>query len=259
MKNSLSRRRMLGSLAALPLAGLGERVAAAGARKQATFVLVHGAWHGGWCWKKLAPLLRAAGHQVYTPTMSGMGERASQLAPEIDLDTHIDDIVAGLEYEDLREIILVGHSYGGMVITGVAEKAPERLAQMVYLDAFLPEDGKAAKDYAILRPIPEATWRVPPLGPASAFGVTDERDIAWVQARLGDQPLKTLTQPVRLTGDRPLTLPRTYILCTQTPWFVEAGARAKQNGFAYRDFLTAGHDAMITQPAGLAKLLLDLL
>jgi pimeloyl-ACP methyl ester carboxylesterase len=256
MKNSLSRRRMLGGLATLPLLGVAGRAAA---RQQATFVLVHGAWHGGWCWKKLAPLLRAAGHQVYTPTLSGMGDRSSQLAPEIDLDTHINDVTAVLQYEDLREVILVGHSYGGMVITGVAEKAPDRLSRMVYVDAFLPENGKAVKDYSILRPLPDGAWRVPPLGPPSAFGVTDERDVAWVQARLGDQPLKTLTQPIRIAGDRPLTLPRTFIQCTQTPWFAEAGARAKQNGFTYRELFTAGHDAMITQPAGLARLLLELL
>lgn len=256
MNHRLSRRRMLGGLAALPALGVTCQ-AAATSRKQATFVLVHGAWHGGWCWKKLSPLLRAAGHQVYTPTMSGMGDRARQLAPEIDLDTHINDIVAVLQYEDLREIILVGHSYGGMVISGVAEKAPERLAQMVYLDAFLPEDGKAVTDYATLRPVVNDGWRVPPLGSAPAFGVTDERDIAWVQSRLGDQPIKTLTQPIRISGGRALTLPRTFIQCTQTPWFVEAGARARLAGFAYREFLTAGHDAMITQPAGLARLLLE--
>ena len=109
------------------------------AKKKATFVLVHGAWHGGWCWKKISALLDAEGHQVYTPTLTGLGERSHLLAKEIDLEMHIQDIVSMLEYEDLTEVILVGHSYGGMVITGVADKERKRLNHIVYLDAFLPE------------------------------------------------------------------------------------------------------------------------
>lgn len=256
--STLSRRQMLARMTALSLFALGDRAVIAEPRKQVTFVLVHGAWHGGWCWKKVAPLLRAAGHEVYAPTLTGMGERAHLLAEEINLDTHIKDVGAVLQYEDLRGVILVGHSYGGMVVTGVADQVPERLAQIIYVDAFLPEDGKSVKDYAPVPPISSDGWRVPPLGPPSAFGVTDERDIAWVQARLGDQPLQTLTQPVKISAERSASLSRAFIQCTQTPWFVESANRAKRNGFAYRDFLTAGHDAMITQPAGLAKLLLEL-
>ena len=104
----------------------------------ATFVLVHGAWHGGWCWKKVAPLLRSAGHEVYTPTLTGLGERDHLLTRDIGLDTHIQDIVNVLEYEELTQVVLVGHSYGGMVVTGVAERAHERLRQLVYLDAATP-------------------------------------------------------------------------------------------------------------------------
>src|SRR3954452_4236427 len=112
---------------------------------QATFVLVHGAWHGGWCWKRLTPLLRAAGHEVVVPTLTGLGERSHLLTPEVGLDTHIRDITAVLKYEDLHNVVLIGHSYGGMVIAGVAEEVPERIAQLVYLDAFLPDNGKALK------------------------------------------------------------------------------------------------------------------
>ncbi|NJO04219.1 MAG: alpha/beta fold hydrolase [Chloroflexaceae bacterium] len=145
--------------------------------KSVTFVLVHGGWHGGWCWKKLTPLVQATGHTVLTPTLTGMGERAHLLNPEIDLDLHIQDIVAVLEYEDLREVVLVGHSYGGMVIAGVAERATERLAHLVYLDAFLPENGKALQDYAFLPPTRDDDgWRVLPYtGSPGMFGVTDGR------------------------------------------------------------------------------------
>jgi pimeloyl-ACP methyl ester carboxylesterase len=113
---------------------------------KATFVLIHGAWHGGWCWKKLTPLLRAAGHEVYTPTLTGLADRAHLLSPQIGLNTHIADISALLEYEDLHNVILVGHSDGGMVITGVAEVAAQRLAHLVFLDAFVPQDGQSLFD-----------------------------------------------------------------------------------------------------------------
>jgi len=256
--NKLSRRRMLGGMAALPLLTLPAQMATPTVRKKFLFVLVHGAWHGGWCWKKLSPLLRSAGHEVYAPSLTGMGGRSGLLQPGINLDTHIQDITAVLQYEDLREVILVGHSYGGMVVTGVAEKVPERLSRLVYLDAFLPEDGRAIKDYAPVTPVPADGWRVPPLGPPSAFGVTDPRDIAWMLPRLGDQPLQTLTQPLRISGALTRSLPRAFIQFSKTPWFVEAAERAKRDGFVYKELFSAGHDAMVTQPAGLARLLLEL-
>jgi pimeloyl-ACP methyl ester carboxylesterase len=170
--------------------------------KRATFVLVHGAWHGGWCWKKVTPLLQAAGHELLTPTLTGLGERVHPLGPHVDLSTHVQDIAAVLEYEDLHNVVLVGHSYGGMVIAGAAERARGRLAHLVYLDAFLPEAGKALKDYAPLPPTREDGWRVPPPGPPSASGVTDERDVAWMTPRLGDHPHKTFTQPAQLSVGR---------------------------------------------------------
>src|SRR5919202_1722005 len=111
-----------------------------------TFVLVHGAWHGGWCCRRLIPLLRDAGHEVYAPTLTGLGERSHLLSPAIDLETHVRDVTGVLEYEELTGVVLVGHSYGGMVITGVAEDAAPRLAHLVYLDAFLPRDGECLMD-----------------------------------------------------------------------------------------------------------------
>jgi pimeloyl-ACP methyl ester carboxylesterase len=222
------------------------------------FVLVHGAWHGGWCWKKLTPLLQAEGHKVYTPTLTGLGDRAHLLHPDIDLDTHINDIVALIEFEDLNDVILVGHSYAGMVITGVAEQIPARLSTLVYLDAFLPEHGKSLTNY--VPPPPAETpsaepWRVKPFATAEGFGVTDPTDAAWANKRLRDQPVKTLIQPVQTTGkDQNVT--KVFIQLTETPWFAEAANRARKNRFTSYQLLTGGHNAMITKPRELAQILL---
>ncbi len=223
--------------------------------KQRTFVLVHGAWHGGWCWKKLTPLLRAAGHQVYVPTLTGLGERSHLLTPEINLDTHIHDVNAVLEYEDLHDVVLVGHSYGGMVIAGVERMSYTRLVGLVYLDAFLPEHGQSLSDYAPVPPTREDGWRIPP-GTALDMGVTDETDAAWVDARLGDQPIKTFIQPVQMLQDHNQSIVHTFIQCTQAPFFAEAGERAKRQGFHFYELQEAGHDAMMSQPAALTKILL---
>jgi pimeloyl-ACP methyl ester carboxylesterase len=226
--------------------------------KPATFVLVHGAWHGGWCWKKLMPLLQDRGHRVFTPTLTGLGERAHLLSPAVDLATHIQDVTAMLDCEDLREVTLVGHSYGGMVIAGVAEKSARRLTQLVYLDAFLPQDGKAIKDYAPLNPAREDGWRVPVPGMPPRFGVTDKDDETWMEARLGDHPSKTFTDSLQLSAEK-TAMRRSYIQCTKAPFFSEAAERAKREGFGFRELFVAGHDAMITQPGALAAILLDLL
>lgn len=221
-----------------------------------TFVLVHGAWHGGWCWNKLTPLLTSAGHRVHTPTLTGLGDRSHLLTPEVGLDTHIKDISALFHYEDVHDAILVGHSYGGMVVAGVAPSVVARLAGVIYLDAFLPDDGKALQDYVTLRP-PEGLWRLPPPGKPPRFGVSNPADVTWMEARLTDQPLKTMTQPVNIAADISARVPHTFVLCTKSPQFVAAAERAKQRGFRYRELLSAGHDAMISQPGELAKLLVE--
>ena len=154
----------------------------------ATYVLVHGAWHGGWCWKKVAPLLRHAGHEVFIPTLTGLGERAHLLTPEVDLTTHVQDIVGVLTYEDLQEVILVGHSYGGMVISGVAQQAALRLSHLVYLDAFVPENGRCLLDYAVperaarMRAEGERTGFVTP-PPMSLWGLSRPEHLAFVGPR----------------------------------------------------------------------------
>ena len=235
--------------------------------KKATFVLVHGAWHGGWCWRKVTPLLQDAGHEVFTPTLTGLGDRSHLIHPLIDLSTHIQDITAMLEYEDLHNVILVGHSYGGMVIAGVAAKAETRLSQLIYLDAFLPENGKSLRDYADGAALDEwvqdngAGWRhsYTFLGTAAeVFGIKDSMDLAWLVPRLGDQPYRTFTEPVELATDSGKSLRQSYIHLTEAPFFTEAATRAKKHGFRLRELFSAGHDAMVTQPEELAKILLEL-
>ncbi len=227
------------------------------------YVLVHGAWHGGWCWKKVKALLEARGHTVFTPTLTGLGERSHLLTPQIDLSTHIEDIVSMLEYEDLYNVILVGHSYAGMVISGVAEKAVNRISHLVYLDAYLPEDGKSIVDYL---PIPSLDkividkgdgWRIPPLGKLQDLGITDEQDIEWVKTRVGDQPYKTFTETISLSKPAN-TIPKTFIRLSNFPWFVETGERARSMGFSYQEMLSGGHDAMISAPKETALAILNL-
>lgn len=231
----------------------------------ATFVLVHGAWHGGWCWKRVTSLLRGAGHDVYAPTLTGLGERSHLLTPAVDLTTHIRDVVGVLEYEDLDGVVLVGHSYGGMVITGVAQhqQAAARVSHLIYLDAFLPESGTSIADYPSrvdVHAIAESQgdgWRVPSSLRADGFGITNAADAAWVDARLGDHPYRAFTQSLDLTEALPSRIERSYILTSQRT-FVPHAERARAAGFHYRELLPAGHDAMVTQPAELAGLFLEL-
>ena len=137
----------------------------------ANFVLVHGAWIGGWCWRPNAQALRKAGHEVFTPTLTGLGERSHLMNPSINLDTHIADIVNVIKHEELSDVVLVGHSYGGMVVTGVADALADKIRSLVYLDAFVPESGQALVDLAPPEPKPQAAsdYTLAPL-PAAVFG-----------------------------------------------------------------------------------------
>jgi pimeloyl-ACP methyl ester carboxylesterase len=232
----------------------------------ATYVLVHGAWHGGWCWQRVTPLLHAAGHEVFTPTLTGLGERSHLAGPKIDLNTHIQDVVNVLEYEDLRKVILVGHSYGGMVITGVTERAADRLAHVVYLDAFVPQNGQALVDLVapqfregMQQQAQAADGLLPPF-PVEQYGVFADADVRWVGAKLVPHPFKTLTTAVRLTTPAAAALPRTYIYCNNPAMgFFEAFAERTKagKGWRYRELAT-GHDAMVTMPRELTDLLLEI-
>ena len=227
------------------------------------YVLVHGAWHGGWCWKKVKVLLEDRGHTVYTPTLTGLGERSHLLTPQVDLSTHIEDIVSMIEYEDLYHVILVGHSYAGMVISGVAGRVANRISQLVYLDAFLPEDKKSIVDYLIVPSLNTIVsskgdgWRIPFLGTIEDLGVTDRKDIDWAKPRVGDQPYKTFTETINLTQPGS-NIPGTFIQLSRFPWFVDAGERAKRMGFTYYQMLSGGHNAMISAPKETALAILQI-
>jgi pimeloyl-ACP methyl ester carboxylesterase len=226
------------------------------------FVLVHGAWHGGWCWRWLAPLLREQGHRVFTPTLTGLGERAHLLAPEIDLTMHVEDVLGVLRYQDLSDVVLVGHSYGGMVVSGVVERAPERVAHAIYLDAFLPNDGESIRDLGTpdldeIAAMYGDGWRMPPSGKAVDFGVANPEIAAWIDARLGDQPYGTFTEPIHLTRSKDDDRARSFILASEFLFPAHAD-RARERGFEVRELMGAGHDAMVTMPQELATMLLDL-
>ena len=231
----------------------------------ATFLVAHGAWSAGWVWKKMRPLLRGRGHELFTPTYTGLGERVHLVNPDIGLNTHIEDILAVLEFEDLREVILVGHSYGGMVATGVADRALERIARLVYLDAFVPRDGQSSFDLqpeeirSRMREAARAAgegWRIPP-NPMPPD--TSEADVAWAAPRRKMHPIKTFEEPIHLTGACE-TLPRTYIYCTRAAEgdvFGQFAARARSEpGWSYRE-IDARHNPHITAPETLAGLLDD--
>jgi pimeloyl-ACP methyl ester carboxylesterase len=234
----------------------------------ASFVLVHGAWHGGWCWKKVTPLLRRAGHEVYTPTLTGLGERVHLASAAVDLSTHIQDVVNILEYEDLQEVVLVGHSYGGMVIAGVADRIPERIAHIVYLDAFVPQDGESV--FVLFgEPEPEDQENLPGNDEGWQLPVDEElvniwlgpADLPWALSRLAPQPIKTFQEPVHLINRSATATPATYIHCTYQPTghpFAESIRRAQTMGWHYWE-LAAGHDAMVTMPKELVHLLLEVM
>jgi pimeloyl-ACP methyl ester carboxylesterase len=229
----------------------------------ATFLICHGAWSAGWAWRKMRPLLRAAGHEVFTPTYTGLGERAHLVSRSITLDTHIADVLGVIECEDLRDLVLVGHSYGGMVATGVADRAGDRIAKLVYLDAFVPESGQSLLD---LEP---ASVRARRLETVAAQGDgwlvapnpsppdTSPEDVAWITPRRRWQPMGCMTQALTLTnaGSSP---PRTYIYCTRIRPEDTFGQFARRfrsaPGWTYYE-IDASHSPNVTAPETLARLL----
>jgi pimeloyl-ACP methyl ester carboxylesterase len=233
------------------------------------YVLVHGAWHSGLAWSRLAPALGARGHRVYAPDLTGHGEKRHLSSPEVTLSTHVDDVVRLLTAEDLDDVVLVGHSYAGMVISGVVERVPERIARLVFLDAMVPADGKSALDVVPATRLlidqaaaTENPWRIPPLpaGETGWFGVRDPGDLAWLRTFVDDEPIGCFTERLAMREPRARRIPRTYIECTADK---PAGtARTlpplQPNGSPTVVLsLDAGHDCMITAPDQLAVLLVQ--
>jgi pimeloyl-ACP methyl ester carboxylesterase len=229
-----------------------------------TFVLVHGAWHGGWCWGRVARLLRQRGHAVFTPTLTGLGERAHLAGPQVDLETHIADVLGVLRWEELGDVVLCGHSYGGMVITGVADRAAQRIGALVYLDAFVPADGQSVLDFMPPERVEQyrrgatergAGWAIPPL--SAAFFKVNEADQAWVDGLCVPQPLACFEQRLRLTGGQATIARRRYIRAAGYPSvaFDAVAERLKRNPAWRVDSLPCGHDAMLDMPQALVDLL----
>jgi len=230
----------------------------------ADFVLVHGAWHGAWCWKKILPALWSAGHRAFPVTLTGTGERAHQLSRDITLRTHADDVAAVIESQELQQAIVVGHSYGGMVITAVADRMQERIAHLVYLDAVVPLPGESwssthsAQTQAQRRQGIAETGSIPPADPAM-FGLTGE-DAQWVARRQTPQPGGVYDDPLHFDAARVAALPRTFIDCTAPALPTIAVMRERvrqQSGWQVHEIPT-GHDAMISAPEELLRHLLAL-
>ena len=231
-----------------------------------TFILIHGMWHGGWCWERLTPILRDAGHIVYPPTLAGLAERANMHNNHIDLNTHVQEVVNLCESQNLRDVILVGHSSGGFMAHVVADRIPERVAHIVNLDGMVPENGKSLADLIgetwdfFKKKATESgdEWRCPPILEWT-FGVSGA-DLEWAQSKLTPHPLKTLTTLVTLDNPRAKSIPSTFILCSNGMTEEEIAAEEKKFaglGMNFRN-LPTGHDAMITMPKELAKILLEL-
>jgi pimeloyl-ACP methyl ester carboxylesterase len=232
--------------------------------KGPVYVLVHGAWHGGWCWQRVSSILRASGALVYTPTLSGLGEHRNVLSPAINLDTHISDVVNLIEMEDLHNVILVGHSYAGTVIAGVADRIPKRLSKLVYLDAILVENGQSALsiqpravEETITKSAAKSGGLTIPAWPATVFGVKDTADARWVDARLTGHPLRTFSQRLVLQHPYGNHLPKIFIACTvdMLPAIVPFAEKTKKSKEWQYYELATGHDAMITAPEETAGLL----
>jgi pimeloyl-ACP methyl ester carboxylesterase len=233
-------------------------------------VLIHGAWQGAWCWQRVVPLLEGAGRVVLTPNLTGSGERAAELSPTVTLARHVDDVVAELVDGDRRDVVLVGHSYSGMVITGVAERVPDRLAGLVFVDAFYPSHAESAMDQMppqfqdLFRRRAEEDgegWRLPANdGLLDVWGLHDSDLRAWVRRRLTDWSLNCFISPVDAPTMQRGELPRSYLAADAEGYPAKAAfgpiaTKAEADDCQIHRFDT-GHDIMLEAPREFADVLL---
>jgi pimeloyl-ACP methyl ester carboxylesterase len=262
---TMTRRGMLASATAgASAAALGgtPAMAQSGARK--TFVLVHGAYHGGWCWRRVADLIEQKGHKVYALTLSGLGERSHLLTKDTNLDTHITDIVNVIKWEDLKDVCLVVHSYGGWPGSGAVERTLERIASIVWLDAFMPQDGQRGADFisefsrkALMEAVARGEAGRP--APKAEVFLVNEKDRAWVDSKLTPQPNGVALQPIKLTGALQKVARKAYIRAPayRQAAFDKAYADCKADK-SWRTFeTTAGHDVMVDAPEWLVEVMLQ--
>jgi pimeloyl-ACP methyl ester carboxylesterase len=262
---SIARRSLLKMAAIAPAAIYAPAVVAQQSQSRRTYVLVHGAWHGGWCWRRVADLLEAKGHKVYAPSLTGVADRSHLLSKSITLDTHILDVANLMEWEDLQNVVLCGHSYGGWPISGVAEKQEKRIGSIIYLDAFLPNNGQKVLDTntpdrkkSVLEGIEKGELARP--GPSAAAFFVNEKDRTWVNAKMTPQPIGVSTQPLVLTGARDRITKKAYVRARKYPqpdfdrWYEQCKADASWKVFD----LNCGHDAMIDAPSDVAEILMSM-
>ena len=230
-----------------------------------TYILVHGAWHGSWCWKRVRAALQSAGHNVFTPTLTGLGERSHLNSAAVDLSTHVADIVNLIKWEELSDVVLCGHSYAGGVITGVADQIPDRISALVFLDAFVLENGESFMDIVpsqvaqAIRDQAKAIgegWKVNPI-PAHILGVRDLQDVSWVDAQCTPQAIATFEERIKLTGNFEHIQDIAYMFPTgRHPNLLVSHERAKAKGWKIRTIDNSAHEFMIDHPQKLAEFLL---
>lgn len=254
----VTRRSLIAATAAAALAA-----PAVAQNAQRSFVLVHGAWHGGWCWRRVADRLERKGHKVYAPSLTGLGDRSHLIGTRPTVTTHIDDIVNIVRFEDLQRVVLVGHSYGGIVISGVAEKVLPQLASIVFLDAFVPPNGATIMSLsrqglrdAVNAAIKRGDLGIPPA--SAAYFNVNEKDRAYVDGKCTPQPIGTYGDPVRLTGAREKIANKTYIRARgfNSAGFDAIAARLRTDPAWSVHDMPCGHDAMIDMPDRLSELLI---
>jgi pimeloyl-ACP methyl ester carboxylesterase len=265
-RRSLLKAGLVAAAGSIPLATAGS---AAAQLSPKSYVLVHGAWHGAWCWKEVADALRGMGHRVSAITQTGVGERKHLLSKDITLDTFAADLVNHIEAEELDNVILVGHSFGGTSISGAADRMPSRIRHLVYLDSVILQNGESV--FGALPPDVVAARRkmvaeqgngifIPP-APVTAFGIPDDHRLAaWVKRRLTPHPVSTYDSPMRLANPVGNGRPRTYIICANPIYGPLEATRQwvkKQDGWIVREIAT-GHDAMVLAPVELARMLADI-
>jgi pimeloyl-ACP methyl ester carboxylesterase len=266
MRPVITRRHALSVTAAAAMAAPG--LARERNRGPFTYVLIHGAWHGGWCWREVRRILLDEGHEVFTPTMTGLGERVHLRSPGIDIGTHTIDIANVIEWEELENVVLVGHSYGGAIVSTVCDRMKARIAHAIYLDAIVPRPGEtvlpggsAAAAEERFGPLQEGYLAMPR---DTAFGIPASMaaELAWIRRRLTPHLLGTWTRPVVLRNGGSDGIRRSFIYCSDKP-ALSAEQRARLDGFRndptwqYRE-LPCGHDAMVILPAATARLFVDI-
>lgn len=263
----MKRRDLISGASALAATAQSAHTAKSDSHRQKAFVLVHGAWHGGWCWRYVRERLIAAGHLVFSPSLTGLGDRVHLRSPDVNLSTHATDIVNLIEYEELQDVILVGHSYAGHVVSLVADRIKQRIKHIAFLDAVLATEGRPflePKTSEMIRAIAKDGYLVP-YAEENFFGIPSHHPLFnWVKKRIVEHPLPTLTETVVYQNGGPSRLPKTYVRCTENP-SVKGGMSdpvldliALDSEWTYMT-LDTGHDLMVTAPEETAEIILNII